>query len=75
MSPKVMPAVAESVARHALTFGAGFLFSKGIISAEQAPEAIGLGMAGVSLVWSALNKKKTKKRLKAAMRAPAEYVP
>ena len=75
MSTKVMPAVGESLIRHALTFGAGFLFSKGIVSAEQTPEVIGLGMAGASLVWSALNKKKAKKQLKAAMRAPAEYVP
>ena len=74
MGTKVMPAMAGSILRHGLTFGAGLLVAKGVVSVEQAPEVIGLGMGLASVGWSLLNKKRAKNQLKAAMRAPATHV-
>ena len=42
--------------RHALTFGGGFLASKGIVEASQVEIAVGAIVTLVGIVWSALSK-------------------
>lgn len=41
-----------TLARHALTTGAGYLVGQGLIDAAQAEILVGVGMGVVALAWS-----------------------
>jgi hypothetical protein len=46
------------VVRHVLTFGGGFLASKGVLEAAQVETAVGALVTIIGLVWSVLAKRK-----------------
>lgn len=44
--------------RHVLTYGGGFLTSKGIVDASSAESLVGGAVAVAGLVWSVIEKRK-----------------
>lgn len=62
------PALAGAAVRHGLTLVGGFLVGKGVITSEQGPELVGLGMAVAAFGWSWLQKHNAGKRLQDALR-------
>jgi len=58
MDKMKMKEVAFGVLRHAATFGAGYLVSKGVIDAAQVEVIIGAVVALGGVVWSVMAKKK-----------------
>ena len=57
------------VIRHALTFGGGLLVKTGLIGASDVDVFVGAVATIVGLVWSAIQKAKALKKLKAAAAA------
>jgi len=48
------------IARHLLTFGAGYLASQGVISAGETEVFVGTGLGLIGIVWSIFEKRKRK---------------
>jgi hypothetical protein len=71
MNPSPLPSYAASLLRTGLGFVAGALVSKGIVSADQAPELVGAAVAIITLIWSLVQKAKAHEALTKAIAAPA----
>lgn len=59
------PAIILGIVRHLLTIGAGALASKGVIAQSETETVVGAGLALIGIVWSAIDKKRQAKKLRA----------
>jgi hypothetical protein len=57
--PGMNPALL-GIARHLLTFGAGYLASQGVISAGETEVFVGTGLGLIGIIWSIFEKRKGK---------------
>lgn len=69
--PNLLPASLGAVLRQLLTFAGGILVSRGLVSADQAPELVGAVLTVAGIAWSLVQKRRASKALAAAIAAPA----
>lgn len=70
--PDLLPAIAASVVRFALSTVGGGLVTKGLITGSQEADIIGALLALLGVGWSMYQKYSAHKALKAAIAAPAK---
>lgn len=58
-------AIVLGIVRHVLTLAAGALASKGVIAHSETETLVGAGLGIIGIIWSALDKKRQAKRLRA----------
>jgi hypothetical protein len=62
--------IAEGVARHVLTYGAGALVTGGYISNSDATQIVGAVMGLLGIAWMAYNKHQAERRVAVALATP-----